>query len=109
MGDEATEYFMRDRLTWKWFLGLGISDPVPDANTIWTFREHLTKANAIKGLFERFDAGYLAMSGNSPLSPPPSSAIPMVRRPRSRPEPFPTPGRTSQRNCGKRTAIRGGR
>jgi len=68
LGDEATEYFMRDRLTWKRFLGLGISDPVPDANTIWTFREHLTKANAIKGLFERFDAalrdaGYLAMSG----------------------------------------------
>jgi hypothetical protein len=49
LGDEATEYFMRDRLTWKRFLGLGISDPVPDANTIWTFREHLTKANAIKG------------------------------------------------------------
>jgi hypothetical protein len=23
------------------FLGLGLADPVPDANTIWTFREAL--------------------------------------------------------------------
>lgn len=68
LSDEAAEYFMRDRLTWKRFLGLGIADTVPDANTIWTFREHLTKAGAIQGLFDRFDrtlreAGYLAMSG----------------------------------------------
>ena len=50
------------------FLGLGLGDAVPDANTIWTFREALTKAGAIERLFERFDqalraAGYLAMSG----------------------------------------------
>jgi hypothetical protein len=41
---------------------------VPDANTIWTFREQLTKAGAIERLVDRFDrqpreAGYLAMSG----------------------------------------------
>jgi IS5 family transposase len=41
---------------------------VPDANTIWTFREALTKAGAIERLFELFDRelraqGYLAMSG----------------------------------------------
>lgn len=68
LGDEATEYFMRDRLTWKRFLGLEIADAVPDANTIWMFREHLTRTEAIQGLFDRFDqalreAGYLAMSG----------------------------------------------
>src|SRR5918992_2402413 len=50
------------------FLGLGLGDPVPDANTIWTLREALTKAGAIEHLFELFDrelraAGYLAMSG----------------------------------------------
>ena len=50
------------------FLGLGLSDRVPDARTIWLFRERLTKAGAIKALFERFDtklrdAGYIAMSG----------------------------------------------
>jgi len=68
LGDEPTEYFLRDRLTWKRFLGLGLGDAVPDANTIWTFREDLTRAGAVKGLFDRFDealraAGYLAMSG----------------------------------------------
>ncbi len=42
--DERTEYYLRDRLTWMRFLGLGLGDPVPDANTIWIFREALTKA-----------------------------------------------------------------
>ncbi len=50
------------------FLGLGLSDRVPDARTIWLFREKLTKADAIKPLFDRFDAtlraaGYIAMGG----------------------------------------------
>ena len=41
---------------------------MPDARTIWLFREKLTKAGAIKGLFVRFDAalraaGFIAMSG----------------------------------------------
>ena len=55
------------------FLGLALADTVPDANTIWTFREALTGARiagkpAIEVLFERFDvalaaAGFLAMSG----------------------------------------------
>jgi IS5 family transposase len=66
--DERTEFYLRDRLTWMRFLGLGLGDPVPDANTIWTFREALTKAGAIERLFELFDrqlraAGYLAMAG----------------------------------------------
>ncbi|TCW21897.1 transposase-like protein DUF772 [Gluconobacter oxydans] len=50
------------------FLGLGLSDRVPDAKTLWLFRERLTQAGAIEGLFNRFDtilrsAGYLPMSG----------------------------------------------
>jgi transposase, IS5 family len=68
LSDERTEFYLRDRLTWIRFLGLGLGDPVPDANTIWTFREQLTKAGAIERLFALFDrqlrdAGYLAMSG----------------------------------------------
>jgi IS5 family transposase len=51
-----------------WFLGLSLSDRVPDARTIWLFREKLTKAEAIKPLFERFEAalrgaGYFARGG----------------------------------------------
>ena len=50
------------------FLGLGLASPVPDANTIWTFREALKRAGAVEALFARFDAtlrasGYLAMGG----------------------------------------------
>jgi IS5 family transposase len=68
LSDERTEFYLRDRLTWMRFLGLGLGDAVPDANTLWTFREALTEAGAIERLFELFDrelraAGYLAMSG----------------------------------------------
>jgi IS5 family transposase len=68
LSDERTEFYLRDRLTWMRFLGLGLGDAVPDANTIWTFREVLTQAGATQRLFELFDqelraAGYLAMSG----------------------------------------------
>ncbi|MBS1165049.1 MAG: Transposase [Proteobacteria bacterium] len=50
------------------FLGLTLSDRVPDARTIWLFREKLTRTKVIKPLFDRFDAalrasGYTAMSG----------------------------------------------
>jgi IS5 family transposase len=68
LSDERTEFYLRDRLTWIRFLGLGLGDPVPDANTIWSFREQLTKGGAIGKLFDHFDrqlraAGYLAMAG----------------------------------------------
>ena len=68
LSDERTEFLIRDRLSFMRFLGLGLADPVPDANTIWTFREALKKAGAIDDLFKRFDdllraSGFLAMSG----------------------------------------------
>jgi transposase len=68
LSDERTEFLINDRLSFMRFLGLSLSDRVPDARTIWLFREKLTKAGAIRGLFERFDAtlraaGYIAMSG----------------------------------------------
>ena len=68
LSDERAEFLINDRLSFMRFLGLGLSDRVPDARTIWLFREKLTKADAIKALFDRFDAtlraaGYIAMSG----------------------------------------------
>ena len=68
LSDERTEYLIKDRLSFMRFLGLGLSDAVPDANTIWTFREALKRANAVDALFHRFDVtlkgtGYLAMGG----------------------------------------------
>ena len=68
LSDERCEYLIKDRLSFMRFLGLGLADAVPDANTIWTFREALKKADAVDVLFARFDAalreaGFLAMSG----------------------------------------------
>jgi transposase len=50
------------------YLGLGLADPVPDANTFWTFREVLKRAGAVERLFARFGttlraSGYLSMGG----------------------------------------------
>jgi IS5 family transposase len=68
LSDDQTEYQLRDRLTFMRFVGLGLHDPVPDAKTIWLYREQLTRAGALARAFERFDAalrerGYLAMGG----------------------------------------------
>lgn len=65
---EQTEYMVRDRLSWMRFCGLGLSDRVPDANTLWDFREALIRAKALDRLFARLDraigdAGYMAMGG----------------------------------------------
>jgi IS5 family transposase len=68
LSDERAEFLINDRLSFMRFLGLGLEDRVPDARTIWLFREKLTTAGAIKRLFEQFDAmlrraRYIAMSG----------------------------------------------
>jgi IS5 family transposase len=68
LSDERTEFLISDRLSFMRFLGLGLPDRVPDARTIWLFREKPTNAGAIQPLFDRFDAtlraaGYIAMGG----------------------------------------------
>ncbi len=68
LSDDQTEFQIQDRLSFMRFLGLGLGDRVPDAKTIWLFREHLSQAKAMEKLFARFDkhltdAGYLAMGG----------------------------------------------
>ncbi|GLH28137.1 hypothetical protein WSS15_07870 [Acetobacter pasteurianus] len=45
--DEWTEYLINDRLSFMRFLGLGLSERVPDAKAVWLFRERLTQAGAI--------------------------------------------------------------
>ena len=68
LSDDQTEYQIGDRLSFMRFLGLALHDAVPDAKTIWLFREQLTHAGAVARLFASFDAalreaGYLAMGG----------------------------------------------
>src|SRR5262249_3806263 len=54
LSDEQTEYLIRDRLSFMRFLDLELADAVPDATTIWLFREALAQAGLIDRLFERF-------------------------------------------------------
>ena len=68
LSDDQIEYQIRDWLSFMRFLDIGIEDRVPDAKTVWLFREKLAKAGKVKFLFDRFDAylrdnGYLAMGG----------------------------------------------
>ena len=68
LSDEQTEYQLRDRLSFMRFLGLGLEDAVPDATTLWLYREALARAGAVEALFSAFDGylrehGFLAMGG----------------------------------------------
>jgi transposase, IS5 family len=68
LSDDQTEYQLRDRLSFMRFIGLALYEPVPDAKTIWLYREQLVRAGALRRLFARFDRvlrekGYLAMGG----------------------------------------------
>ena len=47
---------MRDRLSFMRFLGLrlGLEDAVPDATTLWLYREALALAGAMENLFAAF-------------------------------------------------------
>jgi transposase, IS5 family len=54
LSDDQTEYQITDRLSFMRFLGLRHSDKVPDAKTIWHFREQLTRKGVIGELFGQF-------------------------------------------------------
>ena len=62
LSDDATEYLICDRLSFMRFLGLTLGDRVPDAKTIWLFREQLGKFGLERELFDWFD-GYLRANG----------------------------------------------
>ena len=68
LSDEQTEYQILDRQSFMMFLGLEMCDDVPDARTIWLFRETLREAGAVERLFSQFDAmlnahGFAASGG----------------------------------------------
>jgi IS5 family transposase len=68
LSDDGIEYQIRDRLSFMRFLGLQIESRVPDAKTIWLFREHLKELDLVEDLFEKFHQqlaaqGYVVKSG----------------------------------------------
>lgn len=54
ISDEQIEYQINDRLSFMRFLGLELCDDVPDAKTIWLFKEKLAKAKVTEELFNLF-------------------------------------------------------
>lgn len=50
LSDDQTEYQIFDRLSFTRFLGLGLNEDVPDAKTIWSFKDRLG-ADGVKRLF----------------------------------------------------------
>ncbi len=62
LSDEQVEYQILDRLSFTRFLGLELKDRVPDARTVWLYRDKLAQAGVIEELFADFD-GYLNKSG----------------------------------------------
>jgi IS5 family transposase len=55
LSDDAMEYMIRDRLSFMRFLALAMTDKIPDAKTIWKYREQLTEADLIKPMFKKFN------------------------------------------------------
>ncbi len=62
LGDDQTEYQTRDRLSFQRFLGLAPESSVPDAKTLWLFKESLKKGKLDEKLFNTF-GGYLEQLG----------------------------------------------
>jgi len=55
LSDDQTEYQINDRMSFMRFLGLSLGDKIPDAKTIWLFRNNLTQANVTEELFRLFN------------------------------------------------------
>ncbi len=55
LSDDSIEYQIRDRISFMRFLGFNVDQTVPDAKTIWLFRENLGRLKLAKKLFKRFD------------------------------------------------------
>ena len=55
LSDDQTEYQINDRISFMRFLGMGLNSKVPDAKTIWLFRDTLTQSGIISRLFRLFE------------------------------------------------------
>jgi len=54
ISDDALEFQINDRRTFQRFIGLEDKDPIPDAKTIWVWRETLVQRKMFEKLFKRF-------------------------------------------------------
>lgn len=61
LSDERLEFQVTDRLSFMRFLGLGLARDVPDARTVWAFREALKTRELHQALFDRFHQALAAL------------------------------------------------
>jgi len=54
LSDDQTEYQITDRMSFQRFIGLSLGERVPDAKTIWLFKDTLAKQGIIDTLFKQF-------------------------------------------------------
>lgn len=122
VSDASMEFLIRDRLSWMRFLGFKLGKPTPDENTIWTFREKLTKAGAIEELFQAFDrqlraSGYLAMGGqivdatlvSAPRQRNTQDEKAQIKDGKTAQEIWPHPARAAQKDVDARWTVKIGR
>jgi len=63
ISDDELEFPVHDRISFMEFLGLGIEDHIPDAKTVWLFRDHLAQHDLVKEVFAHLD-NYLREKGS---------------------------------------------
>lgn len=56
LSDDALEYQIKDRLSFMRFLGLDFASRIPDAKTVWQFRDQLQRHGLVKKLFDQMNA-----------------------------------------------------
>lgn len=66
---EKLEYHIKDRLSFQRFLGIGLGDRVPDANTFWDYNEVVTNKAIIDEVFDQLgqqleDKGLIMNNGS---------------------------------------------
>jgi IS5 family transposase len=92
LAGEGIEYPVRDRLSFMRFLGLQLEDRVPDAKTVWLFRERLKDLKLAEDLFNRFHEqltihGYVARAAGQMIDATFAEAPPAAQQPgRERPD-----------------------
>ena len=56
LSDDAVEFQIKDRLTFMALLGLDFASRVPDAKTVWLFRDRLQQHGLVEELFDQLNA-----------------------------------------------------
>lgn len=110
LSDEEMEFQLYDRSSFQKFVGIRDGDKIPDAKTIWAFKDKLAEQNVHKSLFDTFQTlletnGYHARSGQIV-----DATIHEVRRPRSKdPSAYETPSSKAQRDSEATFTKKGGK